>query len=198
MKSTNHSNTNKTNKTNQLTSKPNPWTPESLASIRTIARDYPNPVDYRHPYPSMAQFPHQSDRHVPLERPCRSKPHPVTNSAGPRVCAPLLPTRAAQGLALRALLRLLSSYRKSLPLARATSFGKTFGLGSAGSRPPFPARCPSPAVGSALSQMRPGHETASLNQSLPNESRATRSKTSSTSSRFCRMNARSAKKIQHS
>ena len=33
-----------------------PWTPTSLATIRTTARDYANPVDYQHPYPSMARF----------------------------------------------------------------------------------------------------------------------------------------------
>ena len=33
-----------------------PWTPKSLASIRTAARDYPNPVDYQHPYQSMARY----------------------------------------------------------------------------------------------------------------------------------------------
>src|SRR5512143_2891579 len=50
MKNTNHSLTNNTN------IHPNPWTPESLASVRTTARDFPNPVDYQHPYPSMARF----------------------------------------------------------------------------------------------------------------------------------------------
>ena len=30
--------------------------PPSLADIRTTAREYANPVDYRHPYPSMARF----------------------------------------------------------------------------------------------------------------------------------------------
>ena len=35
---------------------PNPWTDEALATIRTTARDYVNPVDYEHPYPSMARF----------------------------------------------------------------------------------------------------------------------------------------------
>jgi hypothetical protein len=52
MKSTNYiSNTKQTNNPN-----PNLWTPKSLATIRTTARDYVNPVDYSHPYPSMAQF----------------------------------------------------------------------------------------------------------------------------------------------
>jgi len=32
------------------------WTPKTLATIRTTARDFANPVDYQHPYPSMAQF----------------------------------------------------------------------------------------------------------------------------------------------
>lgn len=32
------------------------WTGESLATIRTTARDFENPVDYQHPYPSMARF----------------------------------------------------------------------------------------------------------------------------------------------
>src|SRR5436190_21645830 len=54
MKNINHS-TN-TNQTNNHTSKANPWTPESLATIRTTAREYANPVDYKHPYPSMARF----------------------------------------------------------------------------------------------------------------------------------------------
>ena len=54
MKNTNHSP--KTNKTNNHLSNPSPWTPQSLATIRTTARDYANPVDYQHPYPSMARF----------------------------------------------------------------------------------------------------------------------------------------------
>ena len=32
------------------------WTAQSLAAIRTTHRDYANPVDYHHPYPSMARF----------------------------------------------------------------------------------------------------------------------------------------------
>jgi integrase/recombinase XerD len=52
MKNTNRSsNTNKTNN-----HKATRWTPESLAKVRTLAVDYPNPVDYQHPYPSMARF----------------------------------------------------------------------------------------------------------------------------------------------
>ena len=54
MKNINHSST--TNKSNNQSTKPNLWTPTSLAAIRTTARDYANPVDYQHPYPSMAQF----------------------------------------------------------------------------------------------------------------------------------------------
>jgi integrase len=54
MKITNHSPN--TNKTNDHNSNPNPWTQESLATIRTTARDFVNPVDYQHPYPSMARF----------------------------------------------------------------------------------------------------------------------------------------------
>ena len=34
----------------------NPWTPKSLAAIRTTARDFANPGDYQHPYSSMARF----------------------------------------------------------------------------------------------------------------------------------------------
>jgi hypothetical protein len=49
MKSTNHSH-NK-NKTINRISNPKPWTQESLAAIRTTARDCVNPVDYQHPYP---------------------------------------------------------------------------------------------------------------------------------------------------
>src|SRR6188474_1321301 len=45
-----------TNKVNTDTAKASPWTAKSLASIRTTARDYANPVDYQHPYPSMARF----------------------------------------------------------------------------------------------------------------------------------------------
>lgn len=45
-----------TNKTNSHIPTPTPWTDEVLATIRTTARDYPNPVDYQHPYPSMARF----------------------------------------------------------------------------------------------------------------------------------------------
>ena len=33
-----------------------PWTAKSLAAIRTTNRDYANPVDYQHPYPSMARY----------------------------------------------------------------------------------------------------------------------------------------------
>lgn len=52
MKSTNHSpNTNNSNKHNSTS-----WTHESLKAIRTTARDYENPIDYQHPYPSMARF----------------------------------------------------------------------------------------------------------------------------------------------
>jgi integrase/recombinase XerD len=54
MKNINHSSN--TNKTNPHISNPNPWTRESLATIRTTARDYANPVDYQHPYPSMSRF----------------------------------------------------------------------------------------------------------------------------------------------
>ena len=54
MKSTN--NTLNTTTTNPHTYKPNPWTPQSLATVRTTARDFANPVDYQHPYPSMARF----------------------------------------------------------------------------------------------------------------------------------------------
>lgn len=57
MKNINHSSdTTKTNKSNHSTAEPSPWTPASLASIRTTACDYANPVDYQHPYPSMARF----------------------------------------------------------------------------------------------------------------------------------------------
>jgi len=46
--------------TTDLNQKPSPtahvWTAKSLATIRTTARDFANPVDYQHPYPSMAQF----------------------------------------------------------------------------------------------------------------------------------------------
>lgn len=54
MKSINHSSN--LDQTINHTPAPNPWTPKSLATIRTTARDYPNPVDYQHPYPSMARF----------------------------------------------------------------------------------------------------------------------------------------------
>lgn len=54
MKNTTYSST--ANKTKNHTPIPNPWTPTSLAAIRTTARDYANPVDYQHPYPSMARF----------------------------------------------------------------------------------------------------------------------------------------------
>ena len=54
MKSTNHSPS--IHNTNNSTANPNLWTPKSLATIRTTARDYANPVDYEHPYPSMARF----------------------------------------------------------------------------------------------------------------------------------------------
>ena len=39
-----------------LDSKPQPWTPKTISLVRTTARDYANPVDYKHPYPSMARF----------------------------------------------------------------------------------------------------------------------------------------------
>ena len=54
MKNINHSPC--TNKSINHTANPSPWTPTSLATIRTIARDFANPVDYQHPYPSMARF----------------------------------------------------------------------------------------------------------------------------------------------
>jgi integrase/recombinase XerD len=54
MKSTN--NTLNATTTNPRTHKPSPWTPQSLATVRTAARDFANPVDYQHPYPSMARF----------------------------------------------------------------------------------------------------------------------------------------------
>jgi integrase/recombinase XerD len=50
MKSIHHS------PTPDQTSNPNLWTPKSLATIRTTAREYVNPVDYQHPYPSLARF----------------------------------------------------------------------------------------------------------------------------------------------
>lgn len=53
MKSTKNANTTNTRNRN---STPPAWTPESLKSIRTTARDFANPVDYQHPYPSMARF----------------------------------------------------------------------------------------------------------------------------------------------
>lgn len=54
MKSINHSSDG--TKTNNRRSTPNGWTPKSLATIRTTAREFANPVDYEHPYPSMARF----------------------------------------------------------------------------------------------------------------------------------------------
>jgi len=54
MKNINHSST--TNKTDSHTPSSSSWTGESLATIRTTAREYENPVDYQHPYPSMARF----------------------------------------------------------------------------------------------------------------------------------------------
>ena len=45
-----------TDKVKQPTATPRTWAPQSLATIRTTARDYANPVDYQHPYPSMARF----------------------------------------------------------------------------------------------------------------------------------------------
>jgi len=54
MKSTN--NTLHTTTTNPHTNTPNLWTPKSLKTIRTTARDFANPVDYQHPFPSMARF----------------------------------------------------------------------------------------------------------------------------------------------
>lgn len=54
MKNTTYSST--ADKTKNHTPDPNPWTPTTLAAIRTTARDYANPVDYQHPYPSMARF----------------------------------------------------------------------------------------------------------------------------------------------
>jgi len=39
-----------------LNSNPHSWTPKSIGLVRTTARDYANPVDYKHPYPSMASF----------------------------------------------------------------------------------------------------------------------------------------------
>jgi integrase/recombinase XerD len=54
MKNTNHSSL--IEKTSIPTSNPNLWTPKSLATIQTSARDFANPVDYQHPYPSMARF----------------------------------------------------------------------------------------------------------------------------------------------
>jgi hypothetical protein len=54
MKSTNYSlNPNQNRNRNP---NPTPWTPKSIALVRTTARDYANPVDYKHPYPSMANF----------------------------------------------------------------------------------------------------------------------------------------------
>jgi site-specific recombinase XerD len=54
MKSTHHSPT--PDQTSNQTHNPNLWTPTSLATIRTAAREYVNPVDYQHPYPSLARF----------------------------------------------------------------------------------------------------------------------------------------------
>ena len=54
MKSTNYSSN--IDQTNKPTTQDHVWTTESLAGIRTTARDYANPVDYQHPYPSMARF----------------------------------------------------------------------------------------------------------------------------------------------
>lgn len=54
MKNINHSPC--TNTPDHHTATPSPWTPTSLAAIRTTARDFANPVDYQHPYPSMARF----------------------------------------------------------------------------------------------------------------------------------------------
>ena len=54
MKNSNQSSN--TDKVNPPTAKPNTWEPKSLATIRTTAREYANPVDYQHPYPSMARF----------------------------------------------------------------------------------------------------------------------------------------------
>ena len=112
--------------------------------------------------------------------------------------APLFATRAAQGIALRALLRLLPSHRKSLPLARATSFGQTFGLGSGASRLRFAIPSAARAFGSALSQMRRAHAVASLDKSAPEESRPTPSQTRSTANFFSRMNAARLQNTQHS
>lgn len=53
MKSTKNS-LNTTN--NNRNSNPHPWTPKAISLVRTTARDYANPVDYKHPYPSMARF----------------------------------------------------------------------------------------------------------------------------------------------
>ena len=117
------------------------------------------------------------------------KTAPAADPAGRGVHAPLSAPCITQGIALHPLLRLLPSHRQSLPIARATSFGKTFGPGSAGSRLGFQTRGPPRAVGSPLSQVRPAHEAASLDKSLPDESRATPSKTGSTFNSFGRMNA---------
>jgi site-specific recombinase XerD len=54
MKNIKHSSTTHDNQKPSPTA--NAWTPKSLATIRTTARDFANPVDYQHPYPSMAQF----------------------------------------------------------------------------------------------------------------------------------------------
>ena len=54
MKNTNYSST--IDQTSNPTCNPNLWTPESLAAVQTTARDYANPLDYQHPYPSMARL----------------------------------------------------------------------------------------------------------------------------------------------
>jgi integrase/recombinase XerD len=54
MKSTNNSS--RKNKAINNTPGTKPWTAKSLATITTVARDYANPVDYQHPYQSMARF----------------------------------------------------------------------------------------------------------------------------------------------
>src|SRR5579864_7084381 len=64
MKSTKYSSTGNINLINQGVQQAQPiakqskWGPKppTAAGIRTTARDYANPVDYEHPYPSMAQF----------------------------------------------------------------------------------------------------------------------------------------------
>jgi integrase/recombinase XerD len=54
MQNTNHANLQP--QSNHPASAAESWTAESLKKIRTAARDYANPVDYQHPYPSMARF----------------------------------------------------------------------------------------------------------------------------------------------